>query len=70
MEIGYGLEKQYENRGYMTEAVRALCSWVQQQPGILHITAETDADNPASQRILEKAGFRRCKSGATQWWKL
>ena len=27
VEIGYGLGKAFEHEGYMTEAVRAMCSW-------------------------------------------
>ena len=28
----------------MTETVRALCAWAKQQPGVRHITAETEPD--------------------------
>lgn len=70
VEIGYGLEKAFEKQGYMTEAVRSLCKWAQAQPGVRHIVAETDADNGASQRLLQRTGFRQYKSGATQWWRL
>lgn len=40
----------------MTETVRALCAWAKQQPGVWHITAETEPDNRASQRIQQRAG--------------
>ena len=32
-------------------------SWASEQIGINHVEAETDPDNKASQRVLEKAGF-------------
>ncbi|WP_353888228.1 GNAT family N-acetyltransferase [uncultured Alistipes sp.] len=70
VEIGYGLEKAFEKQGYMTEAVRALCAWAQQQPGVRQITAETDPDNRASQRVLQKAGFHPAEADATRWWSL
>lgn len=56
-EIGYGVVPSRRGRGYATEAVRLLSSlgW---KHGALEITAKTDLDNRASQRVLEKAGFQ------------
>lgn len=69
IEIGYGLEPGWEKQGYMTEAVRALCAWAGRQPGVRHVTAETAPDNLASQRVLQRAGFSPCESGASRWWR-
>ena len=41
----------------MTEAVTAAVKWARMQPGVKTVEAETDPDNKASQRVLEKAGF-------------
>ena len=57
VEIGYGLHPEHWGKGYATEAVRALCDWAAKQAGVTRIEAETDADNLASQRVLEKSGF-------------
>lgn len=57
VEIGYGTYPGFESKGYMTEAVMALVQWASRQPGVLCIEAETDRDNKASQRVLEKSGF-------------
>lgn len=57
VEIGYGINPEYEGKGLMTEAVSAVVYWASQQPGVLFIEAETQPDNIASQRVLEKAGF-------------
>lgn len=57
VEIGYGLLPEYWGKGYATEAVRALTAWASCQPGVTRIEAETEPDNTASQRVLEKAGF-------------
>lgn len=35
----------------------ALVQWASRQAGVLRIEAETDKDNKASQRVLEKSGF-------------
>ena len=56
-EIGYGISSEYENRGYATEAVSAMVHWAVQQPGVNCIEAETESENLASQRVLEKCGF-------------
>lgn len=57
-EIGYGMYPAYEGRGFMTEAVKAIVLWASRQPGVREIQAETEPGNRASQRVLEKAGFR------------
>lgn len=56
-EIGYGILEEYQGQGYATEAVRAALSWAFQNPNVTAIEAETDADNAASKRVLEKCGF-------------
>ena len=56
-EIGYGIDEDYQGRGYATEAVSALVDWAFRQPGITCAMAETEADNFASQKVLRKAGF-------------
>lgn len=56
-EIGYGVAPQYQGKGYMTEAVRALCDWAFSHPFVSAVTAIT-VTNPASNRVLEKVGAR------------
>ena len=59
VELGYGTYSGYEGRGYMTEAVTALCRWAMKQPGVTRVEAEAEEDNHASIRVLEKSCFRR-----------
>jgi RimJ/RimL family protein N-acetyltransferase len=56
-EIGYGIDESQQNRGYMTEAVRALVGWALSHPFCRMVTA-TEVQNPASRRLLEKIGAR------------
>ena len=70
VEIGYGLGKDYEGCGYMTEAVRAMCAWAREQENVSGVVAETEADGLASQRILERCGFREFRREETVWWRL
>jgi RimJ/RimL family protein N-acetyltransferase len=53
--IGYWVAPGARGRGVATRALRLLCSWASQRP--LRLT--THPDNAASQRVAEKAGFRR-----------
>ena len=57
-EIGYGILEEHQRQGYATEAVRAACRWVFQHEEVKSLEAETDAGNAASQRVLQKCGFR------------
>ncbi|KHK89370.1 GNAT family N-acetyltransferase [Novosphingobium malaysiense] len=57
-ELGYWIARDHWGRGYATEAVRAVVGLA---GAMRHtrVVAEHFVDNPASGRVLEKAGFRR-----------
>ncbi|UKS54702.1 GNAT family N-acetyltransferase [Exiguobacterium acetylicum] len=57
IEIGYGLLPAFHNRGFATEAVRALIDWVFDETEVKAVLAKTDLTNQASIRVLEKAGL-------------
>ena len=57
-EIGYGILEAFQGQGYATEAVQAACRWAFGHTEVTSLEAETDAGNAASQRVLEKCGFR------------
>ena len=57
-EIGYGILEGYRNRGYAAEAAEAAVRWALEQPGVKRVEAETEPENAASRRVLEKCGFR------------
>ncbi len=56
-EIGYWLAKEQQGRGVMTEAVLRLCAFSFDQYELLRIYVKAFATNPASARVLTKAGF-------------
>ncbi|MBN1055596.1 MULTISPECIES: GNAT family N-acetyltransferase [unclassified Clostridium] len=70
VEIGYGIGKEFEHNGYMTEAAKAMCEWALKQNGVTSVIAETESDSFASQRILKCCGFEKYKEEETIWWKL
>ena len=57
VEIGYGILEEYRGKGYAAEAVDAAVNWAMKQPAVARVEAETEPDNRASQRVLEKCGF-------------
>jgi RimJ/RimL family protein N-acetyltransferase len=58
VEIGYGLAQPYRGRGYATETADALAAWLLTVPGVRRVVASAlRTGNPASRRVLEKAGF-------------
>ncbi len=56
-ELGYYLAEEYWGRGIMTESVKWICNYVFEKSDIIRIYAEPFAENGASCRVLEKAGF-------------
>ncbi|MBI5266505.1 MAG: GNAT family N-acetyltransferase [candidate division Zixibacteria bacterium] len=64
VEIGYSILPAWEGKGYATELVQALVGHAFQDLRVRKVIAHTTADNPASQRVLEKAKFRRVGEGA------
>jgi len=58
-EIGYWLAAPFRGQGIMTEVVSKLIEyWFESRP-LVRIEAWVFAHNPASARLLEKAGFQR-----------
>ena len=54
--VGYWLGRQHWKKGYATEAVKALIEYARWL-GIPSLQADTFPNNPASARVLAKAGF-------------
>ncbi|MFI9393562.1 GNAT family N-acetyltransferase [Streptomyces bauhiniae] len=66
VEIGYDLVPEARGHGYATEALRALTQWALARDDVHTITATVDPDNPASERVLARAGFHRADSEQDQ----
>jgi RimJ/RimL family protein N-acetyltransferase len=57
--IGYGVAPTRRGRGVATRAVADLVAWAGADDRVHALTAETSVDNPASQAVLARNGFRR-----------
>ncbi|GAA1969482.1 GNAT family N-acetyltransferase [Amycolatopsis minnesotensis] len=66
LEVGYGVVESRRGLGYATEAVTAIVAFALTAPGVDRVCADVEIANPASGRVLEKAGLpRRRVDGAT-----
>ena len=59
LEIGYDVVRSERGKGYGTEAVQLIVDYLFLSMNIGRIQAFTDVRNKASQRVLDKAGFKR-----------
>jgi RimJ/RimL family protein N-acetyltransferase len=56
-EVGYWIGRPFWGQGYATEAAKAALDWAGGGWGRRMVVSGHFADNPASGRVLEKAGF-------------
>jgi len=66
-EAGYMVAPAARGRGVATTALRLLSRWALEDLGIARVHLTTHVDNPASQRVAERAGFRR--EGVLRSWE-
>jgi len=59
LEIGYALIPSERGKGYCTEALQIMVDYLFLLKEIVRIQAHTDVKNAASQRVLEKVGFKK-----------
>jgi RimJ/RimL family protein N-acetyltransferase len=59
MEIGYDMIPSERSKGYGTEAVQIMVDYLFLSKDVARIQAVTNVGNKASQRVLEKAGFKK-----------
>lgn len=60
-EVGYGIKKEFQSKGYMTEALKRFLIWAFDQDinPIIKIIAKTNQNNIPSQKVLKKVGFKK-----------
>jgi len=58
-EVGYSLTRSWHRKGITREALRAVLAFGFEQMALHTVAAVIDAENVASGRLLEQAGFRQ-----------
>ena len=57
-EIGYSIARRLWNRGLATDALKAILPFAFDTLGLNRVEARHDVRNPASGRVMERAGFK------------
>ena len=60
VEIGYGINEDHRNKGYATEAARAVVKFAFEEAGQDILVAIVKPENISSRRVIEKLGFTNC----------
>ena len=63
VEIGYGTLDIFQNRGYASEAARALAEFALTHSGVTQVIADVVPANAGSVRVLQKSGFAEIGEG-------
>jgi len=57
VDMGYFIQPEYHNRGYMTEAVNEIVRFAFQDDGVHRICTGCITENQPSERVMQKCGF-------------
>lgn len=68
VEIGYGIDEEYQNRGYATEAIAALVNMAIRYPGVQAVLFEIEKTNGPSKRVAEKLEARLVEEREGNLW--
>ncbi len=74
-EIGYAISKYYRNKGYTTQAAKALIKYLFEETNIDALSALALINNLSSNRIIQKCGFNfsnniEVENRKFNWYKL
>ena len=58
-ELGYSFSREHWNRGYATQALKAVSDAAFRSLPLNRLEAQHDVRNPASGRVMQKCGFRQ-----------
>ncbi len=70
VEIGYGINDEFQCQGYASEGIGAMVQWAMEQEGVLSVIAETEKDNIASEKVLQHIGMIKYSETDTDYlWR-
>ena len=58
IEIGFGVDKAYQNLGYGQEILHGMWSWIVNDPQVKTLRYTVSPDNLVSQHIIKNLGFK------------
>lgn len=66
-EVGYHIAKDYTQKGYATEALKAFLEYIMPHKGVEQVYGICVSENIASRKVLEKCGFQKEYEGAGKY---
>ncbi len=69
VDLGYILHPDYWNRGFITEAARAVVGWCFESLAVHRVQADCTEGNEGSARVLLKCGFRHEGTWRENTWE-
>ena len=57
VEMAYFIDEDYQNKGYATEALKALFDWCMEVSDLKYLILTIDCANEASCKVAQKVGF-------------
>jgi [ribosomal protein S5]-alanine N-acetyltransferase len=58
IEVGFGIDVEYQNQGYGTEALAAMFDFAAREPEVQVLRYTVSASNIPSMKVITKFGFR------------
>ena len=62
IEVAYFISEKYSNKGYTSEAAKAIVKWSFDTLKLDYLIAIVELDNYPSQKVIEKCGFKRLET--------
>ncbi len=59
IEVAYFISEKFSNKGYISEAAKAIIKWAFDSLKLDYLIAIVELDNFPSQKVVEKCGFKR-----------
>lgn len=71
VKVGYYMQEQYREKGYMSEAINKLIHWIFLNSDVKYIVADALKTNTTSQNLLKKIEMKLYKEDdECFWWRL
>ena len=58
IEIGFGIDPTFQNKGYGKQLLHGMWNWVVKQPGVKTLRYTVSPTNVISRQIIQKSGFK------------
>lgn len=69
--LGYVIDEKYRRKGFATEAIQMINKWIFSHAQAVYVVADTEKDNIASHKVLERLGAENYQETEDLiWWRI